>query len=191
MQYDISYSCITHIGNVRKINQDNFICNHQYLNVDDTNPKFPITGCIKPKGAVLFGVFDGMGGEECGEIASLIAAKAALEMPITKSGVMFFTEYCKRANKEICKYADDNKISAMGTTTAMLLFYKSAITLCNVGDSKIFRFSNCKLEQISKDHVTVSIFGKKPPLSQNLGIPPNLLVIEPYLSQGKYQNCNE
>ncbi len=188
MHYDILYSCISHIGNVRKLNQDNFICNDKYLNSDEDNLEFPVMGYIKPKAPVLFGVFDGMGGEECGEIASLIATEAAFEVPMTKKGSIFFTEYCKHANEKICKYADENQILAMGTTAAMLLFCKREITLCNIGDSKVFRFSNCELEQISKDHVTVSTFGKKPPLSQNLGIPSNLLVIEPYLSQGRYKN---
>lgn len=188
MQYDILYSCISHIGNVRKINQDNFICSGKYMNMDDNNSEFSIMGCIKQKEPTLFGVFDGMGGEECGEIASFIAAKTAFEMPVTKKGVVFFSEYCKYANEKIYKYANDNGILAMGTTAAMLLFDKNEITLCNIGDSKVFRFSDYKLEQISKDHITVSIFGKKPPLSQNLGIPSNLLVIEPYLSQGRCQN---
>ncbi len=186
MQYSILYSCISHIGNVRKINQDNFICNGQYM--DDDNLEFPITGCIKSKLPMLFGVFDGMGGEECGEIASLIATKSASTLPITKDGVSYLSELCKHANDEICKYAEDNCISAMGTTAALLFFYKDKITLCNIGDSKVFRLADDDFEQISKDHVTVSAFGKKPPLSQNLGIPPNLLVIEPYFSLGGCKN---
>ena len=76
----------------------------------------------------------------------------------------------------------------MGTTAAMLLFSKKDITLCNIGDSKVFSFSEGELEQISKDHVVISAFGTKPPLSQSLGIPPNELLIEPYLAQGRYKN---
>ena len=70
----------------------------------------------------------------------------------------------------------------------MLLFSKDEITLCNIGDSRVFRFADGELEQISKDHVVISAFGTKPPLSQNLGIPPDQLLIEPYLSQGRYKN---
>ena len=44
------------------------------------------------------------------------------------------------------------------------------------------------LEQISKDHVAVAAFGVKPPLSQNLGIPPTELIIDPYLAQGAYND---
>ena len=38
------------------------------------------------------------------------------------------------------------------------------------------------------DHVAVAAFGAKPPLSQNLGIPPNELLIDPYLARGPYND---
>lgn len=188
MHYEIVYSCISHIGNVRSINQDNFICNGVHLKTDDSEIAFPLNGTVCTKTPTLFGIFDGMGGEECGEIASYIAAKEASVTPLSKDGVLTLTEYCKQANTKICEYAENNAVSAMGTTAAMLLCSKDEITLCNIGDSKIFRFAGGELEQISKDHVVISAFGTKPPLSQNLGIPPDQLLIEPYLSRGRYEN---
>ena len=186
MHYEIVYSCISHIGNVRSINQDNFICNGTYMKAEDSEIEFPISGTVSTKVLTLFGIFDGMGGEECG--ASYIAAKEAATMPIKKDGVLALTDYCKEANTKICEYAENNSVSAMGTTAAMLLCSKDEITLCNIGDSKVFQFANGELEQISKDHIVISAFGTKPPLSQNLGIPPEQLLIEPYLSQGRYKN---
>ena len=188
MHYEIVYSCISHIGNIRSINQDNFICNGTYMKTNDPGIAFPLGGTVISKSPTLFGIFDGMGGEECGEIASYIAAKEAATIPIKKDGVLALTDYCKQANTKICEYAENNTISAMGTTAAILLCSKDEITLCNIGDSKVFRFANDELEQISKDHVVISAFGTKPPLSQNLGIPPDQLLIEPYLSQGRYKN---
>ena len=38
------------------------------------------------------------------------------------------------------------------------------------------------------DHVTFAAFGVKPPLSQNLGIPSNELVIDPYFARGSYND---
>lgn len=188
MFFEIVYSCISHIGNVRNINQDNFVCNGIYMKTENYELEFPINGTVFTKTPALFGIFDGMGGEECGEIASYIAAKEAFNIVIKKDGVLTLKDYCKQANTKICEYAENNNISAMGTTAAMLLCTKDEITLCNIGDSKIFRFANGESEQISKDHIMISAFGTKPPLSQNLGIPPEQLLIEPYLSHGKYKN---
>ena len=77
---------------------------------------------------------------------------------------------------------------AIETATPTAEITKKEITLCNIGDSKIFRFSDGKLEQISKDHVALMEFAVKPPLTQNLGIPSTEFVIDPYLAQGKYND---
>lgn len=185
MNYDISFSCISSKGNVRTINQDNYICNGSYLYNHESASSFPLSGTVNSKKQHLFGIFDGMGGEECGEIASFIAAKEAVDMKVVKDGVLVLKEYCERANDKICEYAKENSVVSMGTTAAMLLFYKREITLCNIGDSKVFRFANANIDQISEDHIAVSAFGRKPPLLQNLGIPPDQMLIEPYFSRGK------
>ncbi len=188
MRFSIQYTCVSHIGNVRKMNQDNFICNKLYMEAVGKNIQLPLFGVKSTDTPLLFGVFDGMGGEECGEIAAYIAAKNASSLEIGKDVVSDLEQFCKKTNADICEYAESNMIPAMGTTAAMLAFTCKDITLCNIGDSKIFRFCDGVLEQISKDHVASTAFGMKPPLSQNLGIPPTELVIEPYFSKGLYNN---
>lgn len=188
MHYKIHYSCLSHIGNVRSINQDNFICDGCYMGIDDTPIEFPLCGTKTSKDISVFGIFDGMGGEECGEIASYIASKTASTIEIGKEATADLSQFCHKANAEICDYATLYEVSAMGTTAAMLAFTDKEIALCNIGDSKIFRLYDGSLEQISKDHVAVSAFGVKPPLSQNLGIPQNELVIDPYLARGAYND---
>lgn len=188
MHYSILYSCVSHIGKVRSINQDNFICDRCYMEAIGDDMKFPLCGVKSSKETSVFGIFDGMGGEECGEVASYIAAQNAAAIGIRKDAVAALSRFCQKANSEICDYANENEISAMGTTAAILAFTNNGITLCNIGDSKIFRFCDGVLEQISKDHVTVAPFGVKPPLSQNLGIPPSELIIDPYFAQGAYND---
>ncbi|MBR4868852.1 MAG: serine/threonine-protein phosphatase [Clostridia bacterium] len=188
MYYEITYSCMSVTGNVRKMNQDNFICNGVYLQLNQPDMNVPVGGTVTSETPTLFGVFDGMGGEECGEVASLIAAQEAMTLMQDKNDAVSLSEYCFRANDKICDYANSHSVSSMGTTAAMMLFGAKGITLCNIGDSKIFRFADNGLEQISQDHVAMAPFGRKPPLSQNLGIPPQIMVIEPYLSQGEYND---
>lgn len=188
MQYKISYWCVSHIGNIRKMNQDNFICDGHFMEVNDENIKFPLSGVRVSKDGSLFGIFDGMGGEECGEIASYIAAKDAADLQIGKDAIAVLSQFCQKANTDICDYANANGVFSMGTTAAMLAFTRNGITLCNLGDSKIFRFFDGILEQISEDHVMASVYGMKPPLLQNLGIPPTELLIAPYLAQRAYKD---
>ncbi len=169
------------------MNQDNFICDGQYLE-GSQGMGLPLCGVKLGKDHPVFGIFDGMGGEECGEIASYIAAKRAAALSVKRNAALDLAQFCEKANEDICCYAARHHISSMGTTAAVLAFTSQQITLCNIGDSKIFRFCGGELEQISRDHVAAAAFGRKPPLSQNLGIPPDELWLEPYIAKGEYSH---
>lgn len=186
MRYQIHYTCWSHPGKLRNSNQDNFICDGRYMDMKDSCICFPLHGTKASTSNPVFAVFDGMGGEECGEVAAYIAAKNAASLRINGSTATTLFKFCRKANQDICEYAALHNVSAMGTTAAILAFTNKEITLCNIGDSKIFRFYSGILEQISKDHISVSPYGVKPPLLQNLGIPPDELIIEPYLAHGTY-----
>ena len=123
-----------------------------------------------------------------GEIASLIAAKEAAKFRLGDDCAADLRAYCQQANTAICRYADEHGVGSMGTTAAMLVFDREKIVLCNIGDSKIFRCDGARLEQISYDHVAIAAYGRKPPLMQNLGIPPEEMTIDPYVSEGPYQH---
>ena len=68
----------------------------------------------------------------------------------------------------------------MGTTAAVVLFEGRNVHICNIGDSKVFRYRDGQLLQLSKDHLCFAPFGVKPALSQSLGIPPEKLRLEPF-----------
>lgn len=186
MKYNISYICISHKGYCRSINQDNFICDGKYMEQAYLS-EYKTEGVISNNMSLL-GIFDGMGGEECGEVASYIAAKAATAYPENNKATENLISICKAANEEICSYADINNIEAMGTTAAMLMFSDKVIGICNIGDSKIYRYDGKELKQLSVDHVSVAAYGRKPPLYQNLGIPPSEMIIEPYVSSERYRS---
>lgn len=188
MEYSIEYFCVSHKGNLRCTNQDNFYCLNEYMPSDNNGSDGVINGVARSVDAPIFAVFDGMGGEECGEVAAHIAAKQISEYSFEDTSHLELLQYCKKANDEICHYTADNSLVSMGTTAAILMFAKKKILLCNIGDSKIFRFTDGVLQQISYDHVSISAFGTKPPLTQNLGIKEDELIISPYTAKGEYHN---
>ncbi len=106
----------------------------------------------------IFAVFDGMGGEACGEVASSVAAKALFEAhssflaensgPLTKLVGDFFKDSSKAVEdkaKELGKFI-------IGTTCSLACVYKGKLFAANVGDSRTYYYTNGKLAQISKDH---------------------------------------
>ncbi|MCD8107922.1 MAG: SpoIIE family protein phosphatase [Oscillospiraceae bacterium] len=187
MRYEIQYFCISHQGNRRPNNQDNFICNNLFKPIDNTFAE-PLIGKTNNDMPRLFGVFDGLGGEACGEIASYIAAETASQFDLSGDIHSRLYDFCIVANDRICQYSEENAVGTMGTTAAMLAFSPDDIYLCNIGDTKIFSFSGKSLEQISVDHVVTSAYGMKPPLSQDLGIPPTEMIIDPYIVKGRYND---
>ena len=188
MSYKIEYACWTNVGKCRKINQDNYFCDGKYNKEIDDKNDYPLQGKLYSENADVLGVFDGMGGEECGEVASLIAAKCASQIKCSDEPLTDLQNYCETTNDRICEYMTENNVNSMGTTAAMLAFGKEEIILCNIGDSKIFKYDSGGLVQISTDHYAIAAFGKKPPLSQCLGIPKSEMIIEPYFSKGPYND---
>lgn len=188
MLYSIDYFCTSHIGKLRGVNQDNFICLGEYMEPDGNKNSGMISGRANTEEDPLFGIFDGMGGEECGEVASYLAAQCIAGHSFRGNVKRKLKEYCRVANGAICAYTDEHGLTSMGTTAAILLFTKKRIHLCNIGDSKIFRLNGGEMDQISYDHVGVSAYGSKPPLLQNLGIKESEMIIEPFIDTWKYKD---
>lgn len=186
MLYNIFYTCISNVGKIRTINQDNFICNKKFLSLNETMV-VPLSGRVSTKKPCLFGIFDGMGGEQRGEMAAYIAAENAASLELGSKKGTELSAFCQDVNLKICQYAKENKLSSMGSTAAMLAFYEDSIELCNIGDSKVFRFSDNELSQLSVDHLMAAPPGRKPSLLQNLGIEPSEMTIEPYTAKIDYK----
>lgn len=189
MAYQIEYAYTCHIGKIRNNNEDNFWCCGDSLEAQNQGMSHIRSGHIKQSESPLLAVFDGMGGESCGEMAAFLAAESCGKHYKTiKDGIQndpqgFLNELCETMNQAVCEYGRVNKINSMGTTAALLAFGEEAVYSCNLGDSRIYRSDNEKFCQISKDHVLGrSLFGKAP-LTQYLGMEEENLQLEPTISR--------
>ncbi|MBR5515711.1 MAG: serine/threonine-protein phosphatase, partial [Clostridia bacterium] len=144
-------------------------------------------------------VFDGMGGEQKGEVASYIAS--SVYNGICKDNkelknTVFLVNTARKINNEICRYGSENGIPNVGCTGAFIAFSKKKIYIANIGDSPILRLSSGELKKISVDHVLMPQ-KKKSPLTQYLGVPPKEFIIEPHraeylpLSGDRYLLCSD
>lgn len=186
MRRFIRYFYTSHVGCCRRTNQDNFLAAGTYLPWENEGTDGIGQGVIPVSDNPLFAVFDGMGGEERGEMAAAIAAETFAQADLSADPVQRLQDVCFAANDSICRFARENEVISMGTTAAMVRFSPEDAVLCNIGDSKVFAFSGGRFVQLSCDHLGIAVFGRKPPLTQNLGIPPEELIIEPYIARGNY-----
>lgn len=111
----------------------------------------------------FFIVADGMGGHAGGEEASRIATqeiKAYLEAnwQSSKSTQELLEQALWEANEAILQDQQSHSERAdMGTTVVVVVFRAPEPPLCaHVGDSRLYRFRNSKLEQITDDHTWVA-----------------------------------
>ena len=190
----VHFACLTHTGNVREMNQDCF-CFPGSSSSFTTNSSSSFTsnegitnsGYADCNSYPVFAVFDGMGGERHGEIASRIAA-SVLD---TRVGVFTLNQsvpsdllrVCQEMNEAVCKYSADNNIRRMGTTAAILVFDDDYGYVCNVGDSRIYLLDGHNnsvlgtanepgIVMMSRDHSQIGSHSKKPQLTQYIGVPP-------------------
>ena len=192
MTYHIDYAYTCHAGKVRPNNEDNFWCCGESLDSENKGMSHVCSGHIKQADLPLLAVFDGMGGESCGEMAAFLAAESCgqyykeKKKEFSEDPEQFMNGLCSTMNHAVCHYGKENKINSMGTTAAMLAFGKENVYSCNLGDSRIYQISSeGKLGQLSLDHVLGGGRFGKPPLTQYLGIPEESMGLEPTIVSQK------
>ena len=184
---------LTHEGNVRGNNEDNFYLFGTYKkDVNEKRMTYTDTASCED---VLVAVYDGMGGEEAGEVASLTAAentKPCTFDSIEKNAV----EQLISINDIVCEKIRDRG-SRMGTTAVQLFFGGGKARCVNIGDSRAYLLRDGWLKQLSVDHSEgqrMIDMGIKTPeearksknwheLTQHIGIFPEEFGIEPYVGE--------
>ena len=112
---------------------------------------------------------DGMGGYKSGEVASGIAVRTLLglikeaverqdltvtdpETGLSRPGILL-RDAIHRANKIIYQTARTQpNCEGMGTTVVAGLFFDDKLTIAHVGDSRMYRLRDNRLEQVTQDH---------------------------------------
>jgi len=137
---------ISHIGKVRQENEDTFLM----------DPEFG-----------LFLVSDGMGGQRGGELASKIIIEdlpVMIELKLDKLKVgspaairsLFKKTIIEQSRQLQLEGTSETGYKDMGATLVAALLKNNRAYIANLGDSRIYRFRNGRLVQLTKDHSVVS-----------------------------------
>ena len=127
---------LTDVGKVRAVNQDALVVDEAML---------------------LYGVADGMGGHNGGEIASAGARDGMIAALKDKSASLdALRDAITKVNGDLFKQqAEEEALSGMGTTLSVIWMSEHFVYLGHVGDSRVYRFREGKLEQMTDDHSLV------------------------------------
>lgn len=146
LPYKITSISLSHVGLIRQNNEDAWAEISEFIYV----------------------LADGMGGHQAGEIASNLAVNSLCDTvdkrisPLIKEGASLLDikneleESVRIVNNIVFQMGKgDEELKGMGTTLCCLLFHSKGLIYCHVGDSRIYRFRNNKLDQLTKDHSLV------------------------------------
>ena len=132
---EIHYAWRTDVGRIRKNNQDTVIL-----------------------GNGLFGVADGMGGHNGGEIASAGLRDGLLrETEGKEPSAELLEEAVKKVNYEIWEQQEkDASLTGMGTTLTVLWPTAEEMIIGQVGDSRAYLIRSNEMKQVTSDHSMVA-----------------------------------
>ena len=130
-------AAVSHVGKIRSNNQDSGYA-----------------------GRRLFVVADGMGGHAGGDVASAIATKriaeADGEYAAAEDAEQALQSAMIAANSLLAETVfEHSELTGMGTTVSGLVRVGDQIVLGHIGDSRIYRFRDGVLEQVTADHTFV------------------------------------
>lgn len=157
----MNFYSISHIGNSRDNQEDNLLlCNGDFWSPDTiasiSHSKTPIVMSVNQDASrFLLAVSDGMGGHSSGEVASYLTVKYLSDnySKIVESDRTNLLRIISELNRQVSNESQNNpSCKGMGATLCGVIVSESKILGFNVGDSRLYRYENGKLSQLSKDH---------------------------------------
>lgn len=136
-KYCWTSNACTDVGAVRELNED------AYLERPDLG---------------LWLVADGMGGHFAGDVASQMVVSAMDGLEPSRSLSAFVESVERRlveTNTRLREYAEREETHTIGSTVVALLIHGEHAVCLWAGDSRMYRYRDAKLEQISQDHALV------------------------------------
>ena len=146
---------ITHTGNIRSHNEDAFLI------ADDAH---------------LWAVADGMGGHEQGQVASrgIVEALATYRPAhLLGTSIRNIAALLQSVNTELIIRANKKPDTIIGSTLSLLLIKGLYCVSVWAGDSRIYRYRNGTLKQITRDHSEAEIL-------LEAGVEPEEIAAVPY-----------
>ena len=198
MSYILSAACGSNMGKIRKNNEDNFYFDGRCLEEINSGLKHPVAMERALDKELCVAIFDGMGGERFGEVASFTAADCMKNMTRRLSDYFisekkYLNDMCRKLNEAVMDKKQEYCTEHMGTTMVALYFSHGYVYVCNLGDSRAYRLRDSVFQQLSVDHILQDerLGGRKAPLTQHLGIDPEEYLLEPYIAKGELKSGDQ
>jgi serine/threonine protein phosphatase PrpC len=136
--YAFASASATHVGSVRKHNED---------------------ACLDRGDIGLWVVADGMGGHEAGDVASGLIVESLGRVGPQPDAISFLAEIrttlADTNDRLLTEAARRGPGAVIGSTVVVLIAHQSHFACLWAGDSRLYRFRDGVLEQVTRDHSQV------------------------------------
>jgi serine/threonine protein phosphatase PrpC len=150
-------------GNYREHNEDNYyVPGRRSVRHDSTSDSQSEMSTMTHEPDKLFIVADGMGGQQAGEQASLMAVELIPKAIARRLGAEetepnrikeAIREAVAEVNQEILGSSGAvTEFTNMGTTVVLAQFRNDRVFVAGIGDSRAYRLRDGRLERLTKDH---------------------------------------
>ncbi len=161
--YDITSA--SRVGCVRRQNEDMILVDNHYVRNDD----YAIQVSLNNQDRYVIAVADGMGGHNRGDVASNDVLRNLQyyyhDLPTGLGASQFYEamlEWLESINNIVAsKGRADEQYQGMGTTLVALAYYFGDFYTLNCGDSRLYRFRDGQLTQLTTDHSLNEMLGEQ------------------------------
>ena len=156
----IILTAASRVGNVRSNNEDMILAYDKFVRSDVYSTEF----MTENNDRFVIALADGMGGHNAGEVASSdVLANLHFflrDLPAHLSSGEFcemMEEWLQSVNHIIDSKGHVNpEMAEMGTTLVAVVFYNNKYYWMNCGDSRLYRYRNNELKQLTTDHSLIN-----------------------------------
>ena len=163
IEFDITSA--SRIGCVRRQNEDMILVDSHFVR----NSDYATKALLKSQDRYIIAVADGMGGHNRGDVASNDKLKNLQfyyhDLPMGLGASEYYeavVEWLDSINNFIAsKGRADEQYQGMGTTLVALSYYCGDFYTVNCGDSRLYRFRDGQLTQLTTDHSLNEMLGEE------------------------------
>jgi serine/threonine protein phosphatase PrpC len=171
----IEITAFTDRGRLRSTNEDAITAAGWIADVAMSEPRRSRHDATMP---LVVALADGMGGQAAGEVASRYVVKRLAAQRLESEREI--AEALAAINAELyAAMAADPELMGMGTTVAGLVLTARRALWFHVGDSRVYRHRNGRLQQMSIDDVPVG--PRSGIITQTLGGAPAFVPVSPHI----------
>lgn len=153
------------VGCVRRQNEDMILVDSHFVR----NSDYATTATLKSEDRYIIAIADGMGGHNRGDVASNDVLKNLQfyyhDLPMGLGASEYYeavVEWLDSINNFIAsKGRADEQYQGMGTTLVALSYYCGDFYTVNCGDSRLYRFRDGQLTQLTTDHSLNELLGEE------------------------------